>query len=475
MNHPAGARAEVPTVLVIFGITGDLAHKKLIPAIYSLYAGQSLPKVFRFIGFSRSIGSKDDLDRIVNSALDIRNDLKDSSRASFLKLGTFLQGNFNEEDSYRRLHEQLEEIDASIGQCTNKLFYLAVPPQLYETICKNLAASGLTVPCDDRNGWTRVLVEKPFGNNLKTAKKLDALLGKLFREEQIFRIDHYLAKETVQNILAFRFFNATFEPIWNAKHIERVEIKLHEKNGIDDRAEFYNTVGALRDVGQNHMLQMLAIIAMDRPKTLTPDAIREHRAEVFESLKILGGRAFAQSFDRGQYEGFRNELGIPPDSTTETYFRLKVFINNKRFSGVPFILEAGKAMAQSRVEVCVTFKNIHCLCNKGSSCVHANRLVFRIQPDEGISISLWVKRPGLTDELAQETLSFSYEKALDSSRAADAYARLLYDCIRGDQTLFASTREVLASWKFITPILVNIEKVPLMQYPRASEGPSGAL
>ncbi len=465
-------RENVPTIFVIFGITGDLAHRKLIPALFSLYKKKDLPDAFKIVGFSRSVTSQEDLLKVLNESLDAKGIKKDPLRASFLAAASFIQGNFSEVDSYARLHAHLEELDEKIGQCTNKLFYLAVPPSLYETIAKNLSVSGLTLPCDDKRGWTRVLVEKPFGNNLATAKKLDALFGRLFKEEQIFRIDHYLAKETVQNILTFRFVNTIFEPLWNAKHIEKISIELHEKDVIGDRGAFYDTTGALRDVGQNHLLQLLAIIAMEKPKEFTPKLIREKRAEVLAALKPLNGRAFTASFDRAQYSGYRSEHGVHLDSTTETYFRLKLYLLNKRFEGVPFVLEAGKAMRDSRVRIVVSFKNDACVCEPPHE-RHINQLVFNIQPAEGIALSFWVKKPGFEDTLEQQVLSFEYDKPKEGF--PDAYERLLHDAVRGDQTLFASTEEVQAAWKFITPILTGIEKVPLLQYDKGSDGPSGVI
>jgi glucose-6-phosphate 1-dehydrogenase len=298
------------------------------------------------------------------------------------------------------------------------------------------------------------------------------MLGKLFKEEQIFRIDHYLAKESLQNILMFRFSNALFEPVWSKDHIDKVEIRFHEAIGIEGRGEFYEDIGALRDVGQNHMLQMLAIIAMERPDELGAKAIRSRRARVLASLDPIIEKDVIDLTIRGQFKGYKDEADVAVDSQTETYFRLTANINNDRWDGVPFVLESGKQMKNTVNEMVITFKEKGmCLCPPEQHSSHANKLSFRIQPDEGISILFWAKKPGFEFGLEQKDLSFKYTDSPDSQALPDAYERVLYDCIRGDQTLFASTEEIAASWTFISPILEGWKNAELIVYDKGTDGP----
>lgn len=445
----------VPTIFVIFGITGDLSQRKLLPALFNLFSHNLLPEKFKIVGFSRREWSHRDLHDFVKIALG---DQKQELLSDFLTHIEYAKGVFDNLNAYINLKKQIDKIDDDFGQCTNKLLYLAVSPIYYEIIFGQLALSGLNISCGDELGWTRILVEKPFGKDAETAERLEGQLSQIFEEAQIFRIDHYLAKETIQNILAFRFANSIFEPIWNAEMIEKVQIQIFEENGVEDRGEFYDGVGALRDVGQNHLLQMLAIIAMDRPVAMHGDDVREMRANVLEKLSFPKQQAI-----RGQYEGFTNEDGVSPDSQTETYFKFVVHVDIPRWKNVPFILESGKAVKQSKAEISIYFKRL--------DCVEQNILRFRIQPYEGIEIDLWVKKPGFENELQQKVLAFPYEASKFENEVSDAYERVLFDCVRGDQTLFASTDEVRYSWQFITPILQNWTNLPLVRYARGSDGP----
>jgi len=373
----------------------------------------------------------------------------------------------------------LETRDREHGVCSDKLFYLAVPPSLYETVFTRLAKSGLAIPCapgvpDEHVAWSRILVEKPFGNNQREAARLDRLLGKLFEEDQIFRIDHYLAKEAVQNIISFRFSNGLFEPLWNRKHIERVEIKAFEKDGVEGRGSFYDSVGALRDVGQNHMLQMLALTAMENPGRMEGTAIRAARRKVLEKVSGAGPN-LSKWIVRGQYEKYGSESGVASGSATETYFRIEARVNNNRWRGVPFILESGKALDRSEVEIAVYFKPTPCVCPKGHESSHQNVLTFNISPEETIAIRFWAKEPGFEFQLEPKELAFSFSKDAFERQVPNAYERVLVDAIRGDQTLFTSTDEVKAEWKFITPILEKWSSVPLQTYQRGTTGPRAEL
>ena len=471
--------AKEPTILVIFGATGDLARRKLIPALFHLFSHDYLPEQFQIVGLSR-----DDLDHTgfrqfaTKIIQEKSHDHTPDQLTAFTQHLHYFGGVFEDASLYTTLAEELSHIDQNQFQaaCSNKLFYLAVPPVAYDVIFENLNASGLTIPCGPKedvppelSGWTRVLVEKPFGKDLTTAQALDAKLGKLFQEEQIFRIDHYLAKETVQNIISFRFANAIFEPVWDHEDIEKVSIEVSETIGVGQRASFYEDVGALRDVGQNHLLQMLALVAMEDPKELSATAIRTERAKVLDALKPIEN--YERQTTRGQYTGYRDEAGAAT-SETETYFRIKAYIENDRWQGVPFILASGKKLAEGKVEITITFKEpVSCVCPEGDQ-EHQNVLTIQVQPKEGISLKFWAKKPGLETELEPRTLSFAYAEGEMERMLPNAYEKVLYDCIRGDQTLFASTPEVTAAWKFITPILQNWSQVPLKQYTPGSTGPN---
>ena len=384
--------------------------------------------------------------------------------ADFLSHCSFQGGTFDDPASYRRLGERLLQNDTRLKTCTNKLFHLAVPPKYYETILTQLSKSGLTIPCGGADEWTRILVEKPFGKDLMSAQKLDKLLGKLYREEQIFRIDHYLAKQTLQNILAFRFSNTIFEPIWNKEHIERIEIKLLEKGRVFERGSFYDANGALRDVGQNHVLQMLALITMDDPGKLDADAIRKARASILSSLEPIKPSQLKERVKRAQYKGFREEQDVSSSSRTETYFNIEARLHNKRWKGVPFVLEAGKAMEKDEASITVFFKEKQtCVCELNPAQHLQNAIKFNIKPHEGIMVRFWAKQPGLTMEVEPRELSFDYRKS-KTRHAHDAYEQVLIDCVRGEQSLFASTKEVEAAWRFITPILQNWHSVKLESY-----------
>jgi glucose-6-phosphate 1-dehydrogenase len=457
-----------PTTFVIFGATGDLAQKKLIPALFDLYIKGHMPEKYRIVGFSRKSLSDEDYRGFMKESLKARGHDHTSKEVDvFLGHGFYRKGDIDNMDTYKELSVYLSESDREIGTCTNKLFYLAVPPTLYQSSFSHLAASGLAIPCakgDDNKSdiWTRVLVEKPFGNDLEEARRLDNVLGELFNEEQIFRIDHYLAKETVQNILTFRFANSMFEPIWNNKNVSKIEIKLHEQFGIRKRGSFYDGIGALRDVGQNHILQMLSLVAMEDPEFMTASAIRKARFNLLKRV-VPGSDKIEDYAFRGQYSGYLDAEGVKENSDTETFFRLKLNVNNDRWQGVPFFVESGKSLTESHTEISVTFKQREtCACPVHDTRDHTNKVTFRIQPDEGISVRFWAKRPGFDFELDEKDLSFKYLSGTDV--LPDAYERILFDCIRGDQTLFNSTDEIRSQWGIITPICNNWKDVPLVQY-----------
>lgn len=465
----------IPTVFVVFGATGDLMGKKIVPALFHLYAQGALPKLFRVIGVARRELTQDAFQRHVAKLLDAYRELRVSDpeiRAKFLNLFAYHQGFFDNEEDYKRLAATLGNIDGTWRVCANKLFYLSVPPQYYETISTHLHSSGLTAPCGEEEGWTRVIVEKPFGKDFESAKRLDELLGRLFKEVQIYRIDHYLAKEMLQNILSFRFANNLFEKNWDATLIERIELRLLESIGVEDRGAFYDGVGALRDVGQNHLLQMLALITMERPSGFSAETIRRRRAEILKTLSLPASESMSALTYRAQYKGYRAAKGVATDSVTETYFKVRGALNAPRFRGIPIVFEGGKKLGNAKKEVVVTFRHTTpCLCPSGRHL--KNRLIFHIGPREGITIQFWAKKPGLKMELEERTFDFLFRDKRRNLQYVEEYEKLLRDCIAGDQTLFVATEEVQAMWKFIDPVICAWRKnvVPLRFYSAGANQP----
>jgi len=458
----------LPTIFVIFGATGDLASQKILPALFRLHKKKLLPPLFQIVGFARREFTTTEFRKQVSQLKAFKPYARDKDLNSFLTLLTYTPGLFHEKTGYETIATLLGAKDKEWKTCANKLFYLSVSPDHYTTIFSHLKHSGLTIPCSPEEGWTRVVVEKPFGKDAKTAESLDLLLGKLFKEEQIYRIDHYLGKETVQNILAFRFSNSMFEPAWNKNYIDTISVKLWEKDGIGSRGEFYDATGALRDVGQNHLLQLLALFTMDNPGTMDAKKIHRKRTEVIQSLTPFGVKDVARYTVRGQYEGYKKEKTISSRSLTETYFRLEASINTPRWKGVKMHLEGGKKMGQSMAEVTITFKSPSpCLFPAiGNTTHYQNVLSYQIQPEEKISVSLWAKRPGTDMVVEERDLTFDYKRAYPQGTFIDPYDRLLQDVIEGNQTLFVSTEEIKASWNFIDPITQGWKKnaTPLIIY-----------
>lgn len=460
-------RNSAPTIFIIMGITGDLAGRKLLPALLNLYVNKQLSEKFAVVGFSRRPFTREEFRDFIREHMHVRpGQYREEDVKHFIDHMYYEQGNFDVSSSYAQLAQRLKNIDDGFRHCSNKLFHLSTPPSLYESILIHLHNSGLTIPCGGDEGWTRVLVEKPFGNDIETAKRLDKKLGELFNENQIFRIDHYLAKEAIQNILVFRFANSLFEPLWSRKHIDKVHIRLIEKIGVLSRGATYDAIGALKDVGQNHLLQMLAIIAMEPPEKMEADFIRKERAKVLNRIKPINSRNVSSHVVRGQYEGYNKEQGVKEHSQTETYFRIESYIQNSRWKNVPFFLESGKEMSETKTEINIYFKNEK---NDTTYEDRQNVLTFRIQPDELIKIGFWVKTPGFSMDVEPKTLKFKYSDYESHSILPDAYERVLYDAIIGDQTLFTSTDEVLSAWKYITPVISSWSSVPLTIYKKGSK------
>jgi len=457
-----------PTLLILFGATGDLAIKKILPALFDLFLNKDLPPLFSVVGFSRRHFSVEEYRSFVTDVIRHYKGLTVSQEdiIRFSKIFSFVSGQFDITKDYQALGEKLGKIDEEWKTCANKLFYLSVAPEFYTTICTKLHETRLTDPCSPEEGWTRVIVEKPFGKDLKTAEELDMLLSKLFEEVQIYRIDHYLAKEMIQNILTFRFSNDLFEHQWNKNFIEKIDIRVWETLGVEERGAFYDGVGALRDVGQNHLLQMLAFVTMNEPTAFTSEAIREKRAELLKKLAPILPKNMVTATARGQYEGYKTIKNVDPSSATETYFKVMLEINDDRWRGVPIMIESGKRMGERRKEIVVNFKHpAPCFCPPGEE-HQRNRVIFSMEPKEGIVIEFWSKKPGISYQLERRSLDFLSRGTEHHTQYVEEYKKLLIDCIEGDQTLFISTEEMKAMWCFIDPIVVAWKKnvVPLVSY-----------
>lgn len=474
--HNCG-KIETPTAIVLLGATGDLAQKKLLPSLMDMYAKQMLPDRLYIVAFSKADHTNESYRAFAREHILKRSEHPEELVTSFLYHIEFVRGNFDDTGAYKAMKDSLDSYDTSIGMCTSKLFYLAVPPTFYETIFEQLALVKLEQPCIVGEGWTRILVEKPFGNDLTHARHLDKKLSELFREEQIYRIDHYLAKDAIQNILSFRFSNTLFAHTWNKDFIESVHIKVFEKFDVSTRGAFFDGVGALRDVGQNHMLQMLALVAMEHPKELTPQALRDKRTEVLRALKIPGPIELDTHIVKGQYAGYLDVPNVAPDSLTETYFALKTYVDSDRFRGVPFYLEHGKAMEDSHVKIAVRFRSSPtCVCGDTAPHNHPNIVRFSISPEQKITVRFWVRTPGSKYTLEHNDLVFDRaQPRQDSTTIVDAYEEVLFDALCGDQTLFVSNAEQEAAWNYITSILSLWRDKKPLPYPPGSRGPESAL
>lgn len=460
----------VPTALVIFGGTGDLAKTKLLPAFLDLYAQDLLPDQFAIIGFSRKSLSDAEYQELVAESLAAIDHTYDAALVErFCAHFRYVAGDFTDLSGYEAVKAALTRYDDSIGQCTNKLFYLAVPPQYYADIFDHIHTSQALALCDGKEAWARLLVEKPFGNDLATAQALEEKLCTLFADEQIYRIDHYLAKDAIENIISLRFANSIIADTWNNQSIESIRINLLETKDVANRGSFYDAIGALRDVGQNHILQIFALLTMDAADINNPSAVRQARAAALESLS---GQT-VDSIVCGQYEGYLDTPGVATDSKTETYFKLSFVGQADPWRGTTFIFEAGKALESASNEAIITFRPHDMTACGLNDSPHNHQNVLRIQfsPDEKICLTMSTKKPGYEFALQSEELVLLQMQGEDSD-SPEAYERVLYDCIAGNQTRFVSGREVEASWRFITPILEQCMAEPLPTYAPGSSGPA---
>lgn len=479
-----------PCCLIIFGATGDLTHRKLIPSLFSLETQGLLPKEFRIVGFARREFSDESFrDELQQSLTDFAPDLWKENQDDwprFAKRVVFHRSDFDNAQGFTWLRERLEGYDKSDGTAGNRLFYLATPPNTYSTVIEQLGKAGLVKPGEtpDSTGFTRIIVEKPFGSDLKSAQALNAELKNVFDEEQIYRIDHYLGKETVQNIFVFRFANALFEPLWNNKYIDNLQITVAETVGVEQRAGYFDKAGELRDMVQSHALQMLALICMEPPNSLSAGDLRSEKAKVLRALKPITDRACDSSVVIGQYgpgkldgkdvPGYRAEPNVPPESVTDSFVALKLEVQNWRWSGVPIYLRAGKRMPERVTEINITFKDVPPILLSQMECPDAepNIITIRVQPKEGISMRVGAKPPGQRTRVEPVDMDFTYGQSF-STRIHDAYERLLMDALLGDAALFTRDDEVEAEWGFITPILEHWAKHPPKDLPNYAAGTWG--
>lgn len=469
--------------MVIFGASGDLTRRKLLPALFELFRRKLLPAHFFILGCARTEMDVDAFRRSVRESLT--GDDSDPLLEEFTRLCHFLSGSYDQPALYEKLESRLAELEAGCPTGGNRIYYLATPPALYPVITDGLGRAGLTIVRDAACGWSRVVVEKPFGRDLISARELDRALLRYLTEQQIYRIDHYLGKETVQNIMILRFANTIFEPVWNRQYIDHIQITVAETLGVENRAGYYDQTGALRDMFQNHMLEMLSLVAMEPPASFDGDRHRDEKVKLLRAIRPYSLRDMDQFLVRGQYiqnsdkslTAYRQEPGIKGGSITETYAAMQVMVDNWRWRGVPFYLRSGKRLARKVSEIAIAFKPVPHSMFAGlmPENLLPNVLVLAIQPEEGIALSLETKRPGPHMCMSSLNLQFSYRDVF-GERSGNAYERLLLDCMAGDQTLFVRRDGAEVAWTVLDPILQRWreETGSLCFYPAGTAGPAQA-
>lgn len=473
-----------PCTIVIFGASGDLTKRKLLPALYNLKALKLLPERFAVIGVAVS-ESNDEMYREKITA-DIKqfatHSVDQAVWDDFVKRTYYIQGDFNSADTFKHLAAKISDVQKTHQLPGNVLFYLAISPTFFAKVVDQLGAVGLTT--ETESAWRRVIVEKPFGRDLASARALNADLTKTLRESQIYRIDHYLGKETVQNIMVFRFGNSVFEPIWNRRYIEYVQITVAEQLGVELRGGYYDKSGVLRDMVQNHILSVLSLIAMEPPSSIEGDAVRNEKVKVLEAIRPMEPEEVIENTVRGQYAegiidgkpvpGYRTEPDVNPQSNTETFVAMKLKVENWRWAEVPFYIRSGKRLAAHTTEVVIGFRRAPLLLfgTQMESEIPPNRLVMHIQPEEGITLDIHAKRPGPKIQISNVPLNFNY-KEFGEGNAATGYETLLYDCMIGETTLFHRYDSVDASWRIVNPILDVWQALPARDFPNYAAGTWG--
>ncbi len=481
-------RLPVPaTTLAIFGATGDLARRKLLPALYNLAHEGALPERFNLVGVSRREQPDDAFRDFAREAIGrfSRREPDGTVLDGLLSRMRYVGFSFDDQDSYGKLREAIEKLDEEGGGKLNRAYYLSTAPEYFPVITKALKGADLNF---DREVDVRAIIEKPFGSDLESAQELQEVVAHVFREHQVFRIDHYLGKETVQNVMAFRFANFMFEPVWNRNYIDHIQITAAEDIGIGTRAGYYDSAGALRDLVQNHMLQLLTLVCMEPPASFEADKVRDEKVKVLHAITPPTPEEVRDHTVRARYTagieggdevgGYLEEEGVPQDSNTETYAALHLDVHNWRWAGVPIFLRTGKRLARKVTEIAVQLKPVPHLAfqSHGSVGVQPNQLILTVQPNEGVSLSLGAKIPGSSMRIRPVNMEFLYGSAF-MSESPEAYERLILDAMRGDATLFTRNDEVLAQWAIIEPILQawhGDDDVPLHEYASGSSGPQAA-
>ena len=486
----AGMRIErtaEPCVVVIFGATGDLTRRKLLPALYRLAQQRLVPSEFAIVGVARHAMNDDQFRESMKAGVTEfgpDESLDESAWQSFAERIFYLEGDFNDAVTYQKLKTRLEEIDNKYDTRGNRIFYLATAPDYFGLIAKQLGDAGIARPKAGakKKSWTRIIVEKPFGRDLESARALNKQLAKVFDEQQIYRIDHYLGKETVQNLLVFRFANSIFEPLWNRQYIDHIQITNAETIGVEGRGAYYEKAGALRDMIQNHVFQVTSLIAMEPPATLSASSVRDEKFKAMQSVRPLPAERIDEFAVRGQYgpgtvlgdtvPGYSQEPGVDPNSSTETFAALKLYLDDWRWAGVPFYIRSGKRLQKHITEIAIQFKEVpHRLFTDSDAPLEPNVLVIRIQPNEGITLRFAAKLPGQAMRIRSVSMDFRYGSSF-GVKPPEAYERLLLDCMLGDSTLYARRDMVERGWEIVAPILEAWKK-PAPDFPNYEAGSWG--
>ena len=484
-------RSPQPCAMVIFGASGDLTKRKLIPALFYLTRERMLPAGFSVVGCARTPGSddsfRDEMGQAVKTYLKLTSE-SDAFVEGFSKGIFYVAEDFGDPAAYGQLKNLLDRLDQERGTSGNRLFYLATPPSFFPVIVKHLGAAGLGKPKFPGQSWTRIIIEKPFGRDLSGARELNRVVTEVFNEEQVYRIDHYLGKETVQNLLVFRYANGIFEPFWNRRYISNVQLSVAEDLGVENRGSYYEEAGLVRDMIQNHVLQLLSLVAMEPPATFDATSVRDEKAKLLRAIRPFSSEQIDEFTVRGQYTegwvggrkvpGYREEPKVSPSSTTETYAALQLNIDNWRWADVPFYLRSGKRLAKRVSEIAIQFRRVPHMLFKGAGAdgIEPNVLALNVQPNEGISLKFCAKLPGASMQIRPVQMEFRYGESFGAPPPT-AYETLLLDCMLGDATLFNRSDAVELSWELVDPILTRWrEEGPrgLTTYPAGSWGPAEA-